>query len=108
MPNAPQNTEEIAELLLRAYASFLDDAALDETQRDKTRSLLEGLARFVSHELWRPNTQKPAASGYPKQYNLDTAAPPTGPPRFPIGKTACVQDTSAFSSPTFFPETSAG
>ena len=77
-----QNTEEIAELLLRAYASFLDDAALDETQRDKTRSLLEGLARFVSHELWRPNTQKPAASGYPKQYNLDTA-PPTDPTTLP-------------------------
>ncbi len=81
-PQRTLDTEETAELLLRAYATFLEDAAIDENQRDKTRSLLEGLARFVSHEMWRQNTKKPAYSGYPKQYNLD-APPPADPTALP-------------------------
>ncbi|MCB9637722.1 MAG: hypothetical protein H6727_02310 [Myxococcales bacterium] len=75
-------TEDTSELLLRAYATFLNEAAKDETQIDQTTSLIEGIARFTTHELWRQNKETPASSGYPKQYALDDA-PPTDPTTLP-------------------------
>jgi hypothetical protein len=59
----------------RSYAYFLDYGAATEYQADRARDVLEGIARFVSDELWFEYSDEPGDFGFLYRVSADEAPP---------------------------------
>ena len=69
---------DIGGTLLRSFAYLHRYAALTPLQKAQAEAVVEGLTRFVVHELYFQDSKKLGQFGFPEQYALDTA-PPTDP-----------------------------
>ncbi len=59
----------------RAYAYYHDFAAANSLEADRVRDVLEGMVRFVAHELWFEYSQNAGNFGFPYRISADSAPP---------------------------------
>jgi uncharacterized repeat protein (TIGR01451 family) len=65
----------IGTMLPRTYGYFLDYAAKEPVQIDRARDVLEGITRFVDHELWYEYSSRPGDYGLPYSQLVDEVPP---------------------------------